>query len=127
MIKDAEANAAEDKARREVIELKNHGDTLVHATEKSLSEHGDKISAEEKAAIEVDLNALKEALQTENNDEIQSKLTALTQSSMKMGEAIYKATQEASAASPQASGAPAGETVVDAEFEDLNDDDRKQA
>ncbi len=127
MIKDAEANAAEDKARREVIELKNHGDTLVHATEKSLSEHGDKISAEEKAAIEVDLNALKEALQTENKDEIQSKLTALTQSSMKMGEAIYKATQEASAASPQTSGTPAGETVVDAEFEDLNDDDRKQA
>ncbi len=127
MIKDAEANAAEDKARREVIELKNHGDTLVHATEKSLSEHGDKISAEEKAAIEVDLNALKEALQTENKDEIQSKLTALTQSSMKMGEAVYKATQEASAASPQTSGTPAGETVVDAEFEDLNDDDRKQA
>ncbi len=127
MIKDAEANAAEDKERREFIELKNHADTLVHSTEKGLSEHGDKISAEDKAAIEADLKNLKEVLETENKDEIQSKLTALTQSSMKMGEAIYKATQEASAASPQTSETSAGETVVDAEFEDLNDNDRKQA
>jgi molecular chaperone DnaK len=127
MIKDAEANAAEDKARREFIELKNQADTMAHATEKSLSEHGDKISDEDKAAIEADLKSLKDALETENKDEIQSKLTTLSQSSMKMGEAIYKATQEASAASPQSSETSAGETVVDAEFEDLDDKDRKQA
>jgi len=133
MIKDAEANAEEDKNRRELIEIRNQADSLVHATEKGLSEHGDKISASEKEGIEADLAALKEALQGEDRSAIETKMTALTQSSMKMGEAIYKAAQEAGAAGAEAPAAAtenpssAGETVVEGEFKDLDDKDRKQA
>lgn len=130
MIKDAETNAAEDKARRELIEIRNQADSLVHATEKSLSEHGDKISAAEKSAIESDLAALKEALQGEDRAVIEEKISALTQSSMKMGEAIYKATQEAGASTTTAESDTSsgnGETIVEGEFKDLDDKDRKQA
>lgn len=98
MVNEAEANAEADKARRELIEAKNQGDGMIHATEKSLAEHGDKISADDKSAIEADLAALKETLTTENHEDIKAKIQALTMSSMKMGEAIYKATQEAGAA-----------------------------
>ncbi|MBY0282257.1 MAG: molecular chaperone DnaK [Alphaproteobacteria bacterium] len=132
MIKDAETNAEEDKNRRELIEVRNQADSLVHATEKGLTEHGDKISASEKEAIQTDLAALKEALQAEDKADIEAKVATLTQSSMKMGEAIYKAAQEAGASgaeTPQASETPSasGETIVEGEFEDLNDKDRKQA
>ena len=127
MIKEAEANAAEDKSRRELIEIKNQADSLVHATEKSLSEHGDKISSSEKEAIESDLSGLKEALQSEDRSMIETKIEALTQSSMKMGEAIYKASQEAGQAEAATSGnSSAGETVVEGEFEDLDDKSKKQ-
>lgn len=132
MIKDAEANAEEDKNRRELIEIRNQADSLVHATEKGLSEHGDKIASSEKETIEADLAALKEALGAEDRNAIETKMTALTQSSMKMGEAIYKATQEAAASDASAPSAAensssSGETVVEGEFEDLDGKDRKQA
>ena len=127
MIKDAEANAAEDKNRREVIELKNHADSLLHSTEKSLKEHGDKISETDKAAIETAIDDLKQALAAEQADDIKAKLEALTQASMKLGEAVYKASQETAT---QADGNPASQNpqepnVVDAEFKDLNDESRK--
>lgn len=129
MVKDAEANAEEDKKRRELIEVKNQADALIHTTEKSLSEHGSKIGAEDKAKIEADIAALKEANQGEDKDAISEKLNALMQSSMKLGEEIYKAAQ---AAEQGAGGATAeqsakpDEKVVDAEFTTVDEDQRKQ-
>lgn len=118
MIRDAEENANQDKERKEFIEIKNQGEALVHSTEKSLKEFGDKVSASEKGAIERDLQALKDALATENKDQIQEKSSTLAQSAMKLGEAAYKASQEAS--SPGATAAEhshngEGEKVVDTE------------
>ena len=131
MIKEAEANAEEDKNRRELVELKNQADGMVHSTEKTLSEHGDKVSGDEKASIESAIQDLKTALEAENKDDIQEKLNTLLQVSMKLGEAVYKATQESGAAdqgSPEAHNPDTGEsTVVDAEFKDLDDQDRKKA
>lgn len=128
MVKDAEANAEADKARRESVEAKNHAEGLIHATEKTLSENGDKITAEEKSAIESDLEALKQAVQGDSAEDIKAKTDALMQSSMKLGEALYKAQQEAAAAG----GSPEGEAqsqdnVVDAEFEEVKDDSQKKA
>ncbi len=129
MVKEAEANAEEDKKRKETIEVKNHADALVHSTEKALSEHGSAVSAEEKTAIETDLAALKEALQTDNKDDIQAKMQTLTQSSMKLGEAMYKAaqaTEGAAEGSASSTTTPEGENIVDAEYE-VKEDDRKKA
>ncbi len=128
MVKDAEANAEADKARRESVEVKNHAEGLIHATEKTLSENGDKVSAEDKAAIESDLAALKQAVQGDDAADIKAKTDALMQSSMKLGEALYKAQQEAAAAggSPE-EGAQSQDNVVDAEFEEVNDDSQKKA
>ncbi len=126
MIKDAEANAEEDKNRREVIEVKNHADTMIHSTEKSLKEHGDKIPEADKTSIQSAIDDLKQALTTEQADEIKAKLETLTQVSMKLGEAIYKATQETAASAETTPGSGQdGEKVVDAEFKDL--DDQKSA
>lgn len=132
MIKDAEAHAEEDKKQREFVEAKNHGESLLHSTQKSLSEHGDKISAEEKSAIESDLEALKAALETDNLEDIKAKTDAALQSSMKLGEAIYKAQaaqQEAGAEGHTHDSASHDEEhkVVDAEFEDVNPDQHKKA
>lgn len=121
MVSEAEANAEADKARRELIEAKNQGDGMLHATEKSLTEHGDKISAEDKTAVESDMAALKEALLTEDLEDIKAKIQALTMSSMKIGEAIYKATQEAGAAPTDAGQ---GEEILEADVVN-KDDDRK--
>ena len=127
MVKEAEANAEDDKKRKETIETKNHADALVHSTEKALSEHGSAVTEEEKTAIETDLAALKEALTKEDKDDIQAKMQTLAQSSMKLGEAAYKASQspEGDASAPAAE-TPEGETIVDAEYED-KEDDRKKA
>jgi molecular chaperone DnaK len=129
MVKEAEANAESDKARRALIEAKNQGESIVHSTEKTLGEHGDKISADEKSAIESDLAALKEALLTENKDDIETKTNTLVQSSMKLGEAMYKASQEA--ASTESTDAPKADDdqgpVVDAEFEEVDEDKKHKA
>jgi len=122
MVKDAEAHAAEDKQRKELIEAKNHGDALVHQTEKAMTEHGDKVSADEKAAIEAATADLKSALEGEYTSAIQSKTQVLMQASMKLGEAMYKA-QTGGDAAPGAEG-PAEEGVVDAEFEEVSDDQK---
>jgi molecular chaperone DnaK len=119
MVKDAEAHAAEDKRRKEVVEAKNHADALVHTTEKAMAEHGDKVSADEKSAIEAAIADLKSALEGDDAAAIQSKTQTLMQASMKLGEAMYKAQAAGDGASAEN---PADEGVVDAEFEEVSDD-----
>jgi len=126
MVKDAEANKAEDEKRKALVEARNQGDALVHSTEKALSEHGDKVGADEKAAIETAATALKDALKNDDVEEIKAKTNALAQASMKLGEAMYKAQQaEGAAADAAADGAqaPSGgdENVVDADFEEVDE------
>ena len=133
MVKDAESHAAEDKKKKEVVELKNQADALIHATEKSLKEHGSKIGAEDKKKIEASLEALKKVKDGDNKEELKSKIDALTQASMKLGEEIYKEAQKEAAKQQQAGKAkPANskednktdkkkeEKVVDAEFEEVD-------
>lgn len=125
MVKDAEANAGEDKKRREVVEAKNQGESLVHSTEKSLKEYGDKVSEADKAAIETAMDALKAALVEDNAETITARTTDLMQASMKLGEAMYAASQtEAGAA--DGDGEPHAEAkkddVIDADFKDVSDD-----
>jgi molecular chaperone DnaK len=131
MVKEAESHAADDKKRRALAEAKNQGDALVHSTEKALSEHGDKIDAGERTAIENAIAAVKEAVKTEDVESIQSKTQALAQSSMKLGEAMYKA-QQAGAGEAQGQGDSAGsakpdENVVDAEFTEVDENKKKGA
>lgn len=121
MVKDAEASAEEDKKRKELIELKNQAEAMIHTTEKTLSENKDKISEEDQTKIADDIKSLKEALSSENQDDIKAKLDALMQSSMKLGEAMYKQAQEekGSESSPESKQ---DDGVVDADFVDLDDD-----
>jgi molecular chaperone DnaK len=133
MVKDAESNAAEDKKRRELVEAKNQGESLVHSTEKSLKDYGDKVSAADKTAIETALDALKTALAGEDSEAIASRTTDLMQASMKLGEAMYAASQaEAGAAEGAADDADADakkDDVIDADFKDVSDDkgDKKKS
>ena len=129
MVKEAEAHAADDKKRKELIEARNHADGLAHTTEKSLKEFGDKAPAEMKAEIEKDLAALKSVMDGEDAEAIKAKTEALMQSSMKLGEAMYKAQEaaggpEAGAAGPEAHGGGQahGDKVVDADFEEVDGD-----
>jgi len=117
MVKDAEANAAEDKKRREAVDAKNHADALVHSTEKALAEHGDKVGEPERKAIEDALADLKEALKGDDSEGIKTKSNTLAQASMKLGEAMY--TQQAEA---DAKKDAAKDDVVDAEFTEVDDD-----
>jgi molecular chaperone DnaK len=127
MVRDAEANAKEDEAKKEFIETKNKAEGMIYSTEQSLSEYGDKISSEDKAEIESALNSLKEAVKGENKTEIDEKTEALTKASMKIGEAMYKAQQESAnsdnATSEGGDNASSDEKVVDAEFEEVNEDE----
>jgi molecular chaperone DnaK len=117
MVKDAEANAAEDKKRREAVDAKNHADALVHSTEKALAEHGSKIAEPERRAIEDAVSDLKEALKGEDAEAIKAKTNTLAQASMKLGEAMYKQQAEGDAAKDAAK-----DDVVDAEFTEVDDD-----
>jgi molecular chaperone DnaK len=117
MVKDAEANAAEDKKRREAVDAKNHADALVHSTEKALAEHGSKIGDTERRAIEDAVSDLKEALKGDDADAIKAKTNAVAQVSMKLGEAMYKQQAESDAAKDAAK-----DDVVDAEFTEVDDD-----
>jgi len=122
MVKEAEANAADDKKRKEEVEAKNHGDSLVHSTEKAMAEYGDKVSAADKTAIETAIAELKTALEGDDASSIQAKTQALMQVSMKLGEAMYKASSAGGESAETASESPADEGVVDAEFEEVSDD-----
>ena len=131
MQKDAEAHADEDKQRREAVDRRNEADQLVYATEKSLSEHGDKISDEEKKAVEDAIGDLKKALEDNDDEAIKSAMEALQQASHKLAEAVYKDAQAQQAATDPGAGQapPAGgggdEGAVDADYEVVNDDDKK--
>ncbi len=133
MVRDAEANADEDKKRRELVELRNQADSLIHSTEKNLADHGDKVSAEEKQAIEDGLQALKEVKDEGSASEIEAKTQTLLQASMKLGEAMYKAqaATEAGAGASNDGGADSaaaaeGAQVVDAEFEEVENEDKRK-
>ncbi|HWX57767.1 molecular chaperone DnaK [Bradyrhizobium sp.] len=126
MVKDAEANAASDKKRREAVDAKNHADALVHSTEKALAEHGSKIAETERRAIEDAVSDLKEALKGDDAEAIKAKTGTLAQASMKLGEAMYKQQAEADAAKDAAKDA-AHDDVVDAEFTEVDDDKKKSA
>jgi molecular chaperone DnaK len=121
MVKDAEAHAAEDKKRKELVEAKNQGEALVHSTEKSLAEFGDKLPAADKSTIQAALTDLKSALEGDDAEGIKTKTQTLAQSSMKMGEAMYAAGQGAPEGEHPAAGGHAGDDVVDAEFEEVDD------
>ena len=124
MVQDAEAHAADDKKRREGVEAKNQAEALIHTTEKSLADYGDKVSADDKAAIETAVADLKKAVEGDNTDDISAKTKALAEASMKLGEAMYessKAQAEADAAADAAKDARRDDDVVDADFEEIDD------
>lgn len=130
MVEDAEINAEADKDRRESVEAKNQAEAMIHSTEKSLAEHGDKVSEEDKTAIETAMAALKTALEGDEAEEITAKAQVLAEASMKMGRAIYEAQQseeEAAAAADAAADSADADDVVDADFEEINDDDEKKS
>ncbi|MGZ3400869.1 MAG: Hsp70 family protein, partial [Caulobacteraceae bacterium] len=122
MVKDAEAHSADDKKRKALVEARNHADALIHQTEKSLKEFGDKVSEADKAAIEKAREDLNTALGEDDADAITAKTEALAQASMKLGEAMYQAQQgQAGAEGAAHEGGQGGEDVVDAEFEEVDD------
>jgi molecular chaperone DnaK len=124
MVKDAEANAEADKARRELVEAKNQAESLIHSTEKSMEEHADKVDPTTIEAIELAIAALKDDLDGDNAGKIKSGVQNVTEAAMKLGEAIYKASQEESGdAEPDRRGAD--DDILDADFEDLDDDKRR--
>ena len=124
MVKDAEANAEADKARREPVEAKNQAESLIHSTEKSMEEHADKVDPTTIEAIELAIAALKDDLEGDNAGKIKSGVQNVTEAAMKLGEAIYKASQEESGdAEPDRPGAD--DDILDADFEDLDDDKRR--
>ena len=129
MVKDAEAHSTEDKARRELVETKNQAEAVIHTTERNLKEHGDKVSTSDKAAIETALEELRAVKDSDDKDEIVKKSDAAVTASTKLGEAIYKAQAEADSASDAAAAgagdSPADDAVVDADFEEVDDDDKK--
>ncbi|UEM21139.1 molecular chaperone DnaK [Skermanella mucosa] len=137
MVKDAEAHAAEDKKRRELVELRNQADGLIHTTERTIKEAGDKIPAADKTAAEKAIAELREAVGGDDAAAIKAKTDALAQASMKLGEAMYKAGQDdgaGGAGGPGAggaagAGAQAGgdSTVVDADFEEVDDDKKSKS
>jgi molecular chaperone DnaK len=133
MVKDAEVNAAEDHARRELVEARNHGEALVHTTRKSLAEHGEKLSADERAAVESAIKEADEAIKTEDKDKIEAATATLMTASQKIGEKLYAEQQAgaaaggasaAGAAPEQGGGRPGGkeDDVVDAEFKEVKRD-----
>jgi molecular chaperone DnaK len=129
MVKDAEAHAADDKKRREAVDVKNHGESLAHDAEKALKEYGDKVSQADRSAVEAAVAALRDALQGEDVEAIKARTNDLMQAQMKLGEAMYKAQQ---AAGPGAEGGEGGggqakDDVIDAEFREVDDDKKKSA
>jgi molecular chaperone DnaK len=129
MVKEAESHAEEDKKRRELVEMKNQGEALVHSTEKMLKDFGDKVPAADKGLVETALADLKTALQGEDKDAIKQKVDAMAQASMKLGEALYQSNQGAAAGGggqPE-EGGDGKENVVDVDFEEVKDDDSKKS
>ena len=127
MVKDAEANAEADKKRRELVEAKNQAESLIHSTEKAVEEHKDKVDPTTVEAIELAIAALKETVESEDAGKIKSGIQNVTEASMKLGEAIYKAQADAAEGADADSDEPRSvdDDIVDADFEDLGDNKRK--
>jgi molecular chaperone DnaK len=126
MVKEAEANAAEDKKRREAVDAKNHGESLIHDAEKALKDYGDKVAAADKSTIEAAISALRTALQGDDVEAIKARTNDLMQAQMKLGESMYKAQQ---ATGPEAAAGAQGpkDDVIDADFREVDDDKKKSA
>ncbi|MBL4766620.1 MAG: Hsp70 family protein, partial [Rhodobacteraceae bacterium] len=124
MVQDAEDNAEADKERRELIEARNQAESLIHSTEKSMEEHSDKVDPTTIEAIELAIAALNDELETDNADKIKAGIQNVTEAAMRLGEAIYKQAQDASDGEPSAADMGGEDDIVDAEFEDLDDDKR---
>jgi molecular chaperone DnaK len=122
MVKEAEANAEADKKQREAIEARNQAESLIHSTEKSLKDYGDKVSAEDKTAIETAVADLKGVIDGDDAEAIKDKTNALAEAAMKLGEAMYKASQAEAEAKAAGGDKPADDDVVDADFEEVKDD-----
>ncbi len=133
MTQEAERFKDEDKKKRELVETRNGADALIHSTEKSIKELGDKVAAADKTAIESAITALKDAMKADNVDDLKAKSTALAQVAMKLGEALYGSQPGADGGPDQADGTAAGpksgsgDNVVDADFEEVKDDKKKSA
>jgi molecular chaperone DnaK len=134
MMEEADRFKDEDKKKREVVEARNMADAMIHSTEKSMKDLGDKVSAGDKSRVEAAISELREALKSEDVDAIKAKTNALTQASMKLGEALYGAQQPGGAGGPDAGAgggeqkkSGGGENVVDADFEEVKDDKKKSA
>ncbi|OSP54682.1 molecular chaperone DnaK [Pseudoruegeria sp. SK021] len=126
MVRDAEANAESDKERKELVEAKNQAESLIHSTKKAMEEHADKVDPTTVEAIELAIGALEENLETENVSKIKSGIQNVTEASMKLGEAIYKAQQQDAGEEARDTEEPGGvdDDIVDADFEDLDDNKR---
>jgi molecular chaperone DnaK len=126
MVKDAEANAEADKERRDLVEAKNQAESLIHSTQKSMTEHADKVDPTTIEAIELAISNLEEQMETENAGKIKSGIQNVTEAAMKLGEAIYKAEQEKSGEeAPDEEPRGVDDDIVDADFEDLDDQDKR--
>ncbi|MBM3543066.1 MAG: molecular chaperone DnaK [Alphaproteobacteria bacterium] len=132
MVKEAESHAEDDKKRRELVEMRNQGEALIHSTEKMLADFGDKVAAADKTAVEASVVELRTALESEDKDAIKQKIDGVIQTSMKLGEAMYQASQGAAGgdggdAGPSASAGGPDDKVVDVDFEEVKDDDSKKS
>ena len=120
MVKEAEENAESDKERKDLVEAKNQAESLIHGTEKSIEEHGDKVDGATVEAIELSIKALKETMETDDSEKIRARCQDVTEASMKLGEAIYKSENENPDSGPDDVQESNSDDVVDADFEDLN-------
>ncbi len=128
MVKEAESHAEEDKKRRELVEARNQAEALIHSTERMLKDYGDKVGASDKATVEAAMADLKSAVESEDKDAIKQKVDQLAQASMKLGEAMYQASQGAAASGgPSAAAGGPDDKVVDVDFEEVKDDDSKKS
>ena len=131
MVKDAESNKEADKKKRESVDVRNQADTLIHSTDKNLKEHGSKVSDAEKKAIEDSSAVLKDALKSEDIEDIKKKTETLIQASMKLGEAIYKSQQSAKPESKKDTGedekGKKDDNVVDADFAEVKDENKEKS
>jgi molecular chaperone DnaK len=125
MVRDAEANAESDKARRELVEAKNQAESLLHSTKKSIEEHGDKVDPSTVEAIELAMGALEETLKSDDAGKIKSGIQNVTEAAMRLGEAIYKASQSEGGSDDSDNPRDVDDDIVDADFEDLGEKKRK--
>ena len=125
MVKDAELHAADDKKRRETIDAKNQGEAMIHSTEKSMKDYGDKVSAADRSTVEAAIAALRPVLEGEDVEVIKARTNDLMQASMKLGEAMYKA-GAAGGETPEGETQAAQDDVIDADFKEVGEDDKKR-